>query len=164
MGALCSSGLTIRLFGSIAIEHGEHRLGPRDFGGSRPKQVLEILLAARGGPVPVERLAEMLWGEHVPGNFAASIQTFVSTLRRHLCADTRCARELIVTERGAYRFAVEHAAIDLDRFDRLLARAGRAPTEAAQRCLIGSVSTRTRRTSLCRHILPHALIRDHHDG
>ncbi|MBV9917734.1 MAG: AAA family ATPase [Solirubrobacterales bacterium] len=143
MGAPCSSALTIRLFGSIGVEHAEQRLGPRDFGGNRPKQILEILLAARGGPVPVERLAEMLWGEHVPDNFAASIQTFVSTLRRHLCADTRCARELIVTESGAYRFAVEHADIDLDRFDRLLARAGRAPTEAARRCLLDALSLAT---------------------
>jgi DNA-binding SARP family transcriptional activator len=131
---------TIRLFGSIAVQHDGRTRGPRDFGGIRPKQVLEILLAARGGPVAVERLAELLWGEEVPRNFAASIQTFVSTLRRHLCADTRCARELIVTERGAYRFAVEQAEIDLDRFDRLLARAGRAPTEAAQRCLIEALS------------------------
>ena len=135
--------VTIRLFGSIAIEHEDRTLGPRDFGGSRPKQVLEILLAARGGPVPVERLAEALWGMHVPANFAASIQTFVSTLRRHLCADPLCARELIVTERGAYRFAVDRASIDLDRFDRLLARAGRAATEAARRCLIDALALAT---------------------
>jgi DNA-binding SARP family transcriptional activator len=140
MLAPCSSGLTIRLFGSIAVEHGERTLGPRDFGGRRPKQVLEILLAARGGLVPVERLADMLWGEHVPSNFAASIQTFVSTLRRHLCGDARCARELVVTERGAYRFAIERADIDLDRFDRLLARAGQASTEASRRCLIDALS------------------------
>jgi DNA-binding SARP family transcriptional activator len=102
-----------------------------------------MLLAARGAPVPVERLAEMLWGEHVPGNFAASIHTFVSTLRRHLCSDSRCARELVVTERGAYRFAVEHATIDLDRFDRLLARAGRAPTAAARRYLVDALALAT---------------------
>jgi DNA-binding SARP family transcriptional activator len=144
MSAGCGGGpVTIRLFGAIAVEHDGRTLGPRDFGGSRPKQVLEILLAARGGPVPVERLAEMLWGEHVPANFAASIQTFVSTLRRHLCADPRCARNLIVTERGAYRFAVEDASIDIDRFDRLLARAGRAATDAARRCLIDALSLAT---------------------
>ena len=138
-----SGRLTVRLFGAIGVEHDGRTLGPRDFGGSRPKQVFEILLAARGGQVPVERLAEMLWGEHVPGNFAASIQTFVSTLRRHLCADPRRARELIVTERGAYRFAVEHASIDVDRFDRLLARAGRAATEASRRCLTDALSLAT---------------------
>src|ERR1700758_3610422 len=131
MSALCARGSpAISLFGSISIRHGDRTLGPGDFGGSRPKQVLEILLAARGSPVPVDRLAELLWGEHLPGNFAASIQTFVSTLRRHLCADQACARQLVVTERAAYRFAVERAMTDIDRFDELLARAGRAGTDA----------------------------------
>src|SRR5690349_186494 len=131
----CSAPSTIRLFGSIAVEHAGRALGPRDFGGSRPKQLLEILLAARGRPVPVDRLAELLWGERLPHNFAASIQTFISTLRRHLCTDQACARELVVTERAAYRFAVERAMIDIDRFDELLARAGRAATDAARRSL-----------------------------
>lgn len=141
MSAGCSSDqVEIRLFGSIAVAHAGRTLGPRDFGGSRPKQVLEILLAARGRPVPVDRLAELLWGERLPGNFAASIQTFVSTLRRHLCADQTCARELVVTERGAYRFAVERAVIDIDRFDELLARAGRAATDAARRSLTDALA------------------------
>lgn len=141
MSNSCAGGpLTIRLFGPIAVAHGERRLGPSDFGGSRPKQVLEILLAARGRSVPVDRIAEMLWGEHLPDNFPGSIQTFVSALRRRLCADARCAREVVVTERGAYRFAVEHATIDLDRFDELLARAGRATTDVARRCLIEALS------------------------
>jgi DNA-binding SARP family transcriptional activator len=122
------------------VRHGDRTLGPRDFGGSRPKQVLEILLAARGALVPVDRMADMLWGEELPDNVAGSLQTFVSVLRRHLCADPGCARELVVTERGAYRFAVEHAEIDLNRFDRLLDRAGRVPTEAARRCLAEALS------------------------
>src|SRR6201996_156349 len=141
MSALCAGGSpAISLFGSIAVRHGDRTLGPRDFGGSRPKQVLEILLAARGALVPVDRMADMLWGEQLPENIAGSVQTFVSVLRRRLCADAGCARELVVTERGAYRFAVEHAEIDLDRFDRLLARAGRVPTEAARRCLADALT------------------------
>jgi DNA-binding SARP family transcriptional activator len=135
--------VTIQLFGPIAISHGDRKLGPRDLGGSRPKQVLEILLAARGASVPVDRIAEMLWGEKLPDNACGSLQTFVSVLRRHLCPDPRCARELIVTERGAYRFAVGHADLDLDRFDQLLERAGRVPTEAARRCLAESLSLAT---------------------
>ncbi|HEY2201482.1 MAG TPA: BTAD domain-containing putative transcriptional regulator, partial [Solirubrobacteraceae bacterium] len=132
--------VTIRLFGSIAVERADRTLGPRDFGGRRPKQVLEILLATRGRPVPVDRLAELLWGERLPDNFAASIQTFISTLRRHLCADQTCARELVVTERGAYRFEVERAMIDIDRFDDLLARAGRAATDAARQSLTDALA------------------------
>ena len=145
MSAGCTTcgSVAIRAFGSIAVEHGGATLGPRDFGGGRPKQLLEILLAARGSPVPVDRIAEMLWPDRVPGNFAASIQTFVSTLRRHLCADQRCARALVVTERGAYRFAVEEASVDIDRFDELLARAGRVATDAARRALIDALSLAT---------------------
>jgi DNA-binding SARP family transcriptional activator len=90
--------------------------------------------------VPVDRIAELLWGERLPYNFAASIQTFVSTLRRHLCADHACARELVVTERAAYRFAVERAVIDIDRFDELLACAGRAATGAARRSLTDALA------------------------
>jgi len=37
----------IRLFGVLEVEHGPRTLGARDLGGTRPKQVLEILLAAR---------------------------------------------------------------------------------------------------------------------
>ena len=77
----------IRLFGPLAIEHGARTLGPRDLGGARPKQVLEILLAARGHRVPVDRLAELIWGDEPPQNIAGSLQTFVSMLRRHLTPD-----------------------------------------------------------------------------
>ena len=134
------SRVEVRLFGSIAVQIDGRTLGPRDFGGTRPKQVLEILLSARGSPVPVDHIAENLWGERLPTNYAASIQTFVSTLRRHLCADQSLAREIVVTERGAYRFAVERASVDIDRFDDLLAQAGRAASDAARRSLLAALA------------------------
>src|SRR5256885_7583385 len=96
--------LVIRLFGPLAIEDGARTLGPRDLGGSRPKQVLEILLAARGHHVPTDRLADLLWREQLPQNAAGSLQTFVSVLRRHLASGRERARELVVTEAEAYRF------------------------------------------------------------
>ena len=43
-----SCRLMIRLFGALAIDDGGRTRGPSEFGGIRPKQVLEILLAARG--------------------------------------------------------------------------------------------------------------------
>jgi DNA-binding SARP family transcriptional activator len=127
--------LVIRLFGPLSVEHGARRLGPRDFGGVRPKQVLEILLAARGHHVPVERLAELVWGEERPRDIAGSLQTFVSTLRRKLSSDRDWARALVVTESEAYRFAVEHVELDLDRFDVLLERSAGEPTHRARAAL-----------------------------
>jgi DNA-binding SARP family transcriptional activator len=132
-------GLRIRLFGELTIDDGERTLGPKDLGGLRPKQVLEILLAARGHRVPTERLAEILWGDEPPGNAAASIQTFVSVLRRALVADRATARRLVVTEASAYRFATELIEFDLDVFDRLVARAKDEPPWVARRSLENAV-------------------------
>ena len=125
----------IRLFGALSIENGAGNLGPRDLGGTRPKQVLEILLAARGHRVPTDRLAELLWGNERPRNVAGSLQTFVSVLRRRLASDSERARELVVTEPEAYRFATELVSLDLDCFDELLERSAGEPTERARAAL-----------------------------
>ncbi len=122
----------IRLFGPLAIEDGARVLGPRDLGGARPKQVLQILLAVRGHRVPTDGLAELLWAEVPPRSATGSLQTFVSVLRRHLTSDHERARELVVTEAEAYRFATNH--VDLDRFSERLVElevAGAGRAEAA---------------------------------
>jgi DNA-binding SARP family transcriptional activator len=125
----------IRLFGALEIEDGVRTLGARDLGGVRPKQVLEILLAARGHRVSTDRLAELLWGDERPRNGPGSLQTFVSVLRRNLAPDRERARELLVTEAEAYRFATDLVELDLDRFDELLDRSAREPTHVARRSL-----------------------------
>ena len=127
--------LQVRLFGPLEIEDGARVLGPRDLGGSRPKQVLEILLAARGHRVPTDRLADLLWSEDLPQNAAGSLQTFVSVLRRHVTSNRDEARALVVTEAEAYRFATDLVDFDLDRFDELLERSAGEPTGLARRSL-----------------------------
>src|SRR4051794_8900182 len=84
----------IGVLGPLLVDDGERTLGPGDLGGVRPKQVLEILLAARGHRVPVDRLAELLWGKVPPHDAHGSLQTFVSVLRRHLARDRDLARRL----------------------------------------------------------------------
>jgi len=132
--------LIIRLFGALEIVDGGRLLGPRDLGGARPKQVLEILLAARGHHVPTDRLAELLWGSARPDDVTGSIQTFISVLRRHLVADRDRARDIVVTEAEAYRFATDKIELDLDRFDTLLERSSSEPTRAARRSLADALA------------------------
>ena len=133
--ARSSDRLVIRLFGELAIEDGRRTLGAADLGGVRPKQVLEILLAARGHRVPTERIAELLWGDRRPKDVGGSIQTFISVLRRHLTDDRELARRLVVTEVEAYRLASDLLDLDLDRFDELVERAAGEPTRPARRSL-----------------------------
>lgn len=85
--------------------------------------------------VPTERIAEFVWGEQRPDDVSAPIQTFVSVLRRHLASERDRARQLVVTEAGAYRFATHQVDLDLDRFDELLERSAGEPTRSARRSL-----------------------------
>jgi DNA-binding SARP family transcriptional activator len=122
----------VRLFGPLAVDDGLRMLGAGDLGGVRPKQVLEILLSARGHRVSTDRLAQLLWGDARPDNWAGSIQSFIFVLRRRLTSDGKRARELVITEAGAYRFATDLVDLDLDRFDELLERSSREPTHRSR--------------------------------
>src|SRR3954464_8662547 len=123
-----ASKLGIELFGGIQVTEGERRLGPRDFGGVKPKQVLQVLLAARGRPVSKGQLREGLWEDKLPKNLAATLGTYVSVVRRAIAPDGTRGRELVVTGRESYRFDVERVDLDLDRFDSMLTLAGKAET------------------------------------
>ena len=127
--------VTIKLFGPLEITIGERQIGAGDLGGIRPKQVLEILLAARGHPVPTDRLADLLWGHELPMNAANSLQTFISALRRHLSSDREWARALVVTDAQAYRFDTNLVTLDLDRFDALLEHPARESSRVVRRRL-----------------------------
>jgi DNA-binding SARP family transcriptional activator len=126
--------LAVRMLGPLEVD-GARRLGPRDFGGIKPRQLLELLLAARGRAVPKERLAELLWGDAQPRDAAATLETYVSGLRRRLGQTATTSDGLVITETGAYRFAVDRVELDLDRFDDLLGRAAGATGVIRRRLL-----------------------------
>jgi DNA-binding SARP family transcriptional activator len=123
-----ATGVTVALFGDIQVTDGERRLGPRDFGGVKPKQVLEVLLSARGRPVSKGQLGDWLWEDRLPKNLAATLETYISVVRRAIAPDGSRGRDLVVTGRESYRFDVERVDLDLDRFDSLLAFGRKAKT------------------------------------
>lgn len=110
------AGLTrVGMFGALTVTGPGCALGPRDFGGVKPKQLLEMLLLNRGRTVAKEELADCLWGESLPSDVPATVETYVSVLRRRLPS----GRELIVTDSGGYRLEADRVSVDLDTFDRL---------------------------------------------
>jgi len=68
-------GVGVRLFGPLSVEIDGACLGPQDFGGVKPKQVLEVLLVRRGRAVHKEEIAELVWGELLPRNVEATLET-----------------------------------------------------------------------------------------
>jgi DNA-binding SARP family transcriptional activator len=135
--------VAVRLFGPIEVAAGGRRLGPRDLGGPKAKQVLELLLVARGHSVTKDRLADQLWGDALPKRAFAALENHVSVLRRHLSGVGRC-RDLVVTETGGYRLAAERVDLDLDRFDERITAAGKAGTRMARELLSEAVRTAAR--------------------
>jgi hypothetical protein len=72
-------------------------------------------------------------GEDLPLRVAATIETYVSLLRRRLGHEPWVGRRLLVTEPGGYRLAAEELRVDADRFDELVRRAAVASLPSAER-------------------------------
>ena len=85
--------------------------------------LLADLLLHAGRPVAVTTLIDDLWGDELPGNPTATLQTRVSQLRRALEDAEPGARELVQTGPAGYLIAVAPEAVDSGRFRALATRA-----------------------------------------
>ena len=123
--------MQVQLFGSIEIELGERRLEARSFGGRKPKQLLEILLLRRGHPVSADELARLLWPGEASLGDPATVQHYLSVLRRRLQHAQEGKGSLLRHVHGGYELDQDRFDLDLDRFDEAVAAADSAP--ASQR-------------------------------
>ncbi|MEW2352627.1 AfsR/SARP family transcriptional regulator [Spirillospora sp. NPDC029432] len=119
--------ITVKLLGPLVVRRGET---PVRLTAGRLRTLLAVLAADAGATVPVERLVPALWGERAPVNARRSLQTHVARLRRALGPDA------VRTTPGGYRLETDPDRIDVLRFRRLLAEAGRAPDPRAERTLL----------------------------
>jgi DNA-binding SARP family transcriptional activator len=101
-------------------------------GGPRQRAVLALLLSTRGDVVSVDRMVEDLWGGEEPPRAIASLQAYVSNLRRLLEPDRepRAPASLLVSAPPGYAIRLPPEAVDAWRFERLL---GDARVAAAAR-------------------------------
>jgi DNA-binding SARP family transcriptional activator len=125
----------VRLFGPIVIKFGDRRLGARDLYAVKPKQLFEILLIAGGRILSKDKLADVLWSHDLPRDYRATVETYVSILRRRLEPQSHPRQSIISTEPGGYRLVSERVVLDLDRFDALVAEATNAEDARAACCL-----------------------------
>jgi DNA-binding SARP family transcriptional activator len=124
----------IAIFGGLVVAVEGRTYGPRDFSGLKPKQVLEILTVEREHTVSKTRLAQFLWGDAMPRNYLATLESYVSVLRQTLQPGVRAKESVILTEHGGYRLDTERVAVDLDEFDASISSAaGAAPHIALSR-------------------------------
>jgi DNA-binding SARP family transcriptional activator len=91
------------------------------------RALLAFLLLHANELVSSDRLIDELWGAEAPRTATASLQNYVSRLRKALGAD------VLVSRPGGYLLRVDPERFDLARFDRLVAEAHASPaTERAE--------------------------------
>lgn len=113
----------ISMLGPFTVETASGPLGESSFGGRKPRSLLQYLVLARNVPVSKESLAEVLWPENPPKAVAATLESYVSGLRKRLFVDKDAARRALSTSAGGYRFSTDEVAVDLEEFDALIRKA-----------------------------------------
>jgi DNA-binding SARP family transcriptional activator len=112
-----------RVLGPLEVRAGD---GPLPLGGVKQRALLALLLLNANRVVARERLIDTLWGE-APETAIKLVQLYVSQLRKLLPAGA------IATRAPGYLLEVDPDAVDLLRFERLVAEARSAqPSRAAQ--------------------------------
>jgi DNA-binding SARP family transcriptional activator len=118
--------MEFRLLGPLEVRDGDRAVA---LGGVKQRALLALLLLNVNRVVPRERLIDELWGEHPPETAVASVQVYVSRLRKLLPAGA------LETRPPGYLLAVEPESVDLQRFRRLTAQARSADPGEASRLL-----------------------------
>lgn len=97
-----------------------------DVGPPKQRAVLAALLLARGRVVSVDRLIDAVWGDDVPGSATASLQAYVSNLRRALRDGSEEMASPIVRQSPGYYLGIAPDALDLTVFGAAVGRASTA--------------------------------------
>ena len=104
-----------RLLGPLEAQDGERRV---ELGRPKQRVLLAVLLVHANDVVSLDRLIEELWGEEPPPQAAASLQTYVSNLRRALEPGrlARAPSRVLVSQPPGYRLVVGSDDLDAARF------------------------------------------------
>ena len=84
-----------------------------DIGPPKQRAVLAALLLARGAVVSADRLTDAVWGDDVPGSATASLQAYISNLRKALRPEGGAAAPIVRQAPGYYLVADD---VDLTEF------------------------------------------------
>jgi YVTN family beta-propeller protein len=115
-----SEPVDYRILGPLEARRNDEEIA---LGGAKQRTLLAVLLLHANASVPRDRLIDELWGDKPPETARATLQVYVSQLRKAL------GREAIETRGGGYGIWLRDGALDADRFERLVHDARDRPAE-----------------------------------
>ncbi|WP_370327995.1 BTAD domain-containing putative transcriptional regulator [Euzebya sp.] len=129
---------TFEVLGPLVVRRGGD---PLDVGGPKQRALLLALLIRPGQTVPADRLVDDLWGAAPPKQATASLQAYVSNLRRVLepPRPSGAPPAVLVRRSGGYALDVDPSRIDAVAFARLVDRARAARTAGDDEAAIRAV-------------------------
>ncbi|MBP3037569.1 winged helix-turn-helix domain-containing protein [Arthrobacter sp. zg-ZUI100] len=129
--------LRIRVLGPICAGRGET---PLRLSKARHREILGILVAARGRTVSTQRLIDDLWEDAPPGAVGA-VRTFIGELRRLLEPDRppRTPPAVLLTRGGGYALSLAADDVDLWRVEQALQGAAGLNPDARERELAAAL-------------------------
>src|SRR4051812_597359 len=112
----------VRVLGPVLLEQARTPTAP---GPPKQRALLAALALHLGSAVRVDTLADLLWGDDVPGDVNASLHTYVAGLRRLLepGRGARIPSALLVTTDAGYELRLPPAALDAAEFAERVRRA-----------------------------------------
>ncbi len=127
--------MRVQVLGDLEVRRDGVVLG---LGGPKQRALVGLLVAARGRPVPIERLIDQLWGEEPPAKVMLSLHTMVAKLRRQMepGRGPRGQAELLVTRPSGYALLLADDAVDAPCFEELAHRARGTDDQAEQERLL----------------------------
>ncbi len=108
-----------------------------DLGSPKQRAVLALLLVNANQALSVERMIDELWPGEAPASAVATLQAYVSNLRRVLEPDrpARSPASVLVSRPGAYELAVDPARVDVLSFEHRAAAGGACLEDDPERAL-----------------------------
>jgi DNA-binding SARP family transcriptional activator len=109
--------LAIHTLGTFRVLRAGAPVPLTDWQSRKARDVLKILVARRGRPVPREELMETLWPDEDPKRVANRLSVALATIRSVLDPEKRVEPDYYVaTVSGAVRLDLEHVVVDVETF------------------------------------------------
>ncbi|GAA2358015.1 hypothetical protein Cme02nite_33950 [Catellatospora methionotrophica] len=109
--------ITVLCLGGFRVLRAGSGIAPNEWQSKKARDLLKILVSARGRPVPRPRLMELLWPGQSLAAGGSRLSVQLSTLRRVLDPDRRIQHaHLIEADRSAVGLNLDLVNVDVERF------------------------------------------------
>lgn len=126
--------VSVSLMGELVVEASGSALPAGAWVSAKARELLAYLVTMRSTTITVEQALHALWPDE-PDRAKTAFHTALYRLRSALRTGAADDRKFVLVEGRRYRLDVALFSVDVDRFDALLAQAGKAPPDRARSLL-----------------------------